>query len=49
MTLKTLNRKNSKGPEVKRFFIMDLFLTKCVRTISDKRLFFKAVFGDFSI
>jgi hypothetical protein len=30
----TLNRYNSKWSEVKIFFILDLFLTKCVRIIS---------------
>ncbi len=30
MTPKNLNIKNSKWPEIKIFFILDLFLTKCV-------------------
>jgi hypothetical protein len=34
MIPKTLNRHSSKWPEVKIFFHLDLFLTKCFRIIS---------------
>ncbi len=33
MTPKTLNRHNSKWPEVKIFVHLDLFITKCFRII----------------
>ncbi len=50
MTPKTLNRYNSKCPEVKIFLNQDLFLTKCVRTMSCKRILLINVFlCDFSI
>jgi hypothetical protein len=41
MTPKTLNRYNSKCPEVKICFVLDLFLTKCFRIISCERFLFK--------
>jgi hypothetical protein len=39
-TPKILNRYKSKWPEVKIFFILDLFLTKCVWNISGGVRFF---------
>jgi hypothetical protein len=47
MTLKTLNRNYSKWPEVKIFFNLDSFLTKCLRIISCQwflEKLFKAIF-----
>jgi hypothetical protein len=50
MTPKTLNRNSSKWSEVKIFFILDLFLTKCVRIISCYKMLSKnSNSGDFSI
>jgi hypothetical protein len=36
-------------PEEKKFFFLDLFLTKCVRIISCLRFLQNTVLGDFSI
>jgi hypothetical protein len=47
MTRGILNRHNSKQPEVKIFFGLDLFLTKCVRIIAF--LLKNFVLSDFSI
>ncbi len=43
--------KKKKWPEVKIFFILDLFLAKCFRIISCKRFLYiqNAVLGDFPI
>jgi hypothetical protein len=39
MTFKTLNRNNSKWPEVKIFCNLDLFFTKCIRiTVPDRSM-----------
>jgi hypothetical protein len=40
MTPKTLNRNNSKWPEVKIFIIIDLFFTKCARIKSGEGFYF---------
>ncbi len=48
MTPKTSKRYNSEWPEVKMFFNLDLFLTKCIRTIFVKGFHLKKlVLGDF--
>jgi hypothetical protein len=50
MTPQILNRKNSKWPEVRILFVLDLFLTKCKRIMSCYRfLSINAVLGDISI
>jgi hypothetical protein len=50
MTPKTLKIYNSKWPEEKIYFILDLFLTKCIRNILLSIFIYKnGVLGDFSI
>jgi hypothetical protein len=50
MAPETLNRNNSKWPEVKIIFIIDLFATNVLELYLVKDFYFKnAVLGEFSI